>query len=160
MLNFIYNDGGREAAGYKGKTGDCVIRAIAIAADLDYSQVRSDLMERTKAYRAAHNNKTSRRMTTNSVFRGVYDVIYKPYLLDKLGWHWVSCMSVGSTQRVHVREDELPGGPLILRLSKHLSVWKNGALHDTYDCSRDGTRTVYGFYCRALTLNDPKVQSL
>lgn len=28
-MNFIYDDGGREAAGFKGKTGDCACRAIA-----------------------------------------------------------------------------------------------------------------------------------
>ncbi len=26
MFQFNYNDGGREAAGFKGKTGDCVTR--------------------------------------------------------------------------------------------------------------------------------------
>lgn len=30
-MTFVYDDGGRSAAGFKGKTGDCVTRAIAIA---------------------------------------------------------------------------------------------------------------------------------
>ena len=30
-MRHAYNDGGREAAGYKGDAGDCVARAIAIA---------------------------------------------------------------------------------------------------------------------------------
>jgi hypothetical protein len=38
-MKFQYNDGGRQQAGYKGKTGDCVVRAIAIAADLPYQTV-------------------------------------------------------------------------------------------------------------------------
>lgn len=29
-MNFIYDDGGRSAAGYKGFTGDCACRAAAI----------------------------------------------------------------------------------------------------------------------------------
>jgi hypothetical protein len=29
-MTFVYDDGGRSAAGFKGKTGDCVTRAIAI----------------------------------------------------------------------------------------------------------------------------------
>ena len=31
MINFAYDDGGRAAAGFKGTTGDCVVRAISIA---------------------------------------------------------------------------------------------------------------------------------
>ena len=38
-MNFQYNDGGRSAAGYKGKTGDCTCRAIAIATKLPYAHV-------------------------------------------------------------------------------------------------------------------------
>jgi hypothetical protein len=33
---FIHNDGGRLAAGYKGTTGDCVTRAIAIVTVKSY----------------------------------------------------------------------------------------------------------------------------
>ena len=32
------NDGGRTAAGFKGKTGDCVVRSIAIATNLPYKK--------------------------------------------------------------------------------------------------------------------------
>ena len=39
MIDFKYNDGGRAEAGYKGDTGDCVTRAIAIAAELPYKEV-------------------------------------------------------------------------------------------------------------------------
>ena len=38
METFKFNDGGREAAGYKGKTGDCVCRSIAIVTGLPYQQ--------------------------------------------------------------------------------------------------------------------------
>ena len=33
-MNYKYNDGGRSRAGFKGKTGDCGVRAIAIATGL------------------------------------------------------------------------------------------------------------------------------
>ena len=65
-LELQINDGGRYAAGYKGKVGDCVVRSIAI----------------------------------------------------------VSC-------------------------SKHITVVKNGILHDTYDCSRSVTRCVYGYWTKS-----------
>ena len=38
-MKFKYNDGGREASGYKGKAGDCVARSIAIVAGLPYQEV-------------------------------------------------------------------------------------------------------------------------
>ena len=37
-MEFNYNDGGRIKY-FKGKTGDCVTRAIAIANDMDYKEV-------------------------------------------------------------------------------------------------------------------------
>ena len=39
MINFIYNDGGRKNAGFSGKAGDCVCRAICIASGRDYNEV-------------------------------------------------------------------------------------------------------------------------
>ena len=38
-MEYIHDDGGRVAAGYKGKTGDCVTRAIAIATGKPYQEV-------------------------------------------------------------------------------------------------------------------------
>jgi hypothetical protein len=35
-LELKINDGGRAAAGYKGKAGDCVVRSIAIVTNLPY----------------------------------------------------------------------------------------------------------------------------
>lgn len=32
--------------------------------------------------------------------------------------------------------------------SKHLTCVKDRVLYDTYDCSRDGTRCVYGYWSK------------
>ena len=56
-------------------------------------------------------------------------------------------MGIGTGCQVHVRKSELPEkGAYILNLSGHLTCWKNGELYDTYDCSRGGTRCVYGYW--------------
>jgi hypothetical protein len=47
MMRHVYNDGGREAAGYKGKVGDCVARAIAIANEKPYQEVYKGLQKLT-----------------------------------------------------------------------------------------------------------------
>lgn len=39
MMDWVFDDGGRAAAGFKGQTGDCVTRALAIALGRDYREV-------------------------------------------------------------------------------------------------------------------------
>ena len=48
--NYKYNDGGRADAGYKGKAGDCVVRAIAIATGLPYQEVYDGLKVANQEY--------------------------------------------------------------------------------------------------------------
>ena len=38
-MKWVYNDGGREEAGFKGTTRDCVTRAIAIATEKPYKEI-------------------------------------------------------------------------------------------------------------------------
>ena len=58
--------------------------------------------------------------------------------------------SLDQTQKIllNLKKDELPSGTLIVSCSKHITVVKNGVLHDTYDCSRRGTRCVYGYWTK------------
>jgi hypothetical protein len=37
-------------------------------------------------------------------------------------------------------------GKLIVSVSRHLVAVVNGVINDTYDCSRDATRCVYGYW--------------
>lgn len=134
MIRFTYNDGGRAEAGYKGEVNDCVARAIAIVTEKPYREVYRDLSRRM----ADHGFPRSAR-------NGVHKQVYEPYL-EELGFKWVSTMWQGSGITVHVHEDELPSGRLILRLSRHVTAVIDGVLHDTYDCSRNGTRGVYGIF--------------
>ena len=49
-MKFIQTDGGRADAGYKGSTGDCVTRAIAVANEMDYQEVYDGLFQTAKDY--------------------------------------------------------------------------------------------------------------
>jgi len=147
---FVYNDGGRAEAGYKGRSGDCVTRAIAIATGLPYNTVYKDIHEYAKEHRDNKRDKVARRYqsgrSSTTARDGVHKVIYKKYLRD-LGWKWKPLMGIGTGCTVHLHPDELPQvGTYILSLSRHLACYKNGQLHDTYDCSRNWTRCVYGYY--------------
>lgn len=63
VLGYEHDDGGRSAAGFKGTTGDCCTRAIAIAAGLDYRQVYDAMAEAMKAngYAASGNAYATRK---------------------------------------------------------------------------------------------------
>lgn len=142
--NFKYDDGGRKEAGFKGHVGDCVCRAIAIATETPYIEVYKELHQRGKdmkgysrAAKAVRRNPSPRS--------GVSRLVYQKYLED-LGWVWIPCMKIGTGTQVHVDADELPSGRLILRVSKHVTCMVDGVLHDTYDCSREGRRAVYGYF--------------
>jgi hypothetical protein len=139
-MDFVFHDGGRAAAGYKGRTGDCVTRSIAIATGKPYQEVYDALNL------LAQTERRSRRKKRRSNSRtGVFRKTYQRYL-ESLGWQWTSTMSIGSGCQVHLRASELPRGPLVVKVSRHLTAVIDGVLHDTYNCSRDGTRCVYGYF--------------
>ncbi len=141
-MKLMFNDGGRTAAGFRGRAGDCVARAIAIATGKPYREVYDALNA------LATTERTGKRKKRKSSSRdGVFPQTYSRYLLS-LGWRWTPTMSIGSGCRVHLRASELPGGSLIVRLSRHLTAVIEGELHDTHDCSRGGTRCVYGYFSR------------
>jgi hypothetical protein len=143
-MTFVHNDGGRAAAGFRGDAGDCVTRAIAIAAEMDYREVYDALFQRALA--RWDGILTGGELTRRSSPRdGCEPSIYRRYL-DRLGWTWTPTMHVGQGCTVHLRPDELPSGRLICRLSKHLVAVIDGVPHDTHDPSREGTRCVYGYW--------------
>lgn len=137
-MEHIKTDGGRAAAGYTGDTGDCVTRAIAVATGKPYQEVYDALFEGSRNLRLLRERGKSPR---NGVSRKVYDKYLKA-----LGWAWYPTMAIGQGCKVHLCSDELPKGTLVVRVSKHLAAVIDGVLHDTHDCSRGGTRCVYGYY--------------
>jgi hypothetical protein len=138
-LQFTYDDGGRAAAGFKGEAGDCVCRAIAIATKSDYRVVYDSLNG------IAANMRQTKRVRGASSRNGVPRSVYEQYL-RACGWVWVPTMLIGQGCKVHLKSDELPSGRIIARLSRHLVAVIDGVIHDIYDCSRDGTRCVYGYW--------------
>ena len=84
------------------------------------------------------------RYTHSSSRTGIFRATYQR-CLGSLGWRWTSTMSIGSGCQVHLRASELPPGPLLVEVSRHLTAVIDGVLHDTRNCSRSGTRCVCGF---------------
>jgi hypothetical protein len=149
MTRFVYDDGGRKAAGYKGRADDCVCRAIAIATHKPYREVYAALRDRNRDYASTRRGRVAERLQERgaSPRDGVFREVSRPYL-EELGWTWTPTMKIGAGCTVHLRADELPRGRLIVKCSRHLVAVIDGVIHDTFDCSRAGTRCVYGYWRR------------
>lgn len=149
-MKYIYNDGGRKSAGYQGKARDCVCRSIAIASGLPYQEVYSVLARGNAEQRATKHSrvKSGKRTARSGIF--VQRKWFKEYMA-LLGFRWVPTMMIGSGCKVHLKDGELPLGRLVVSLSRHYAAVIDGVLNDTYDCSRDGTRCVYGYWIKILT---------
>ena len=141
-MKFVYDDGGRASAGYRGDAGDCVTRAIAIATDKPYQEVYDALNALGTKERTG-----KRKRGTSSARTGLHKATTREYL-ECLGWTFTPTMAVGSGCKVHLRADELPSGRLIVSVSKHLTAVIDGVIHDNHDPSRDGTRCVYGYFSK------------
>lgn len=137
-MKFVFNDGGRKDAGYKGGAGDCVTRAVAIATGQDYQTVYDALSDGMKTQR-----KTKRSSSKASARNGVTTgrKWFKDYMVA-LGWKWTPTMGIGTGCTVHLDDKELPKGRLIVAVSKHYTAVIDGVIHDTFDPSERAT-TIY-----------------
>ncbi|HTQ62132.1 MAG TPA: hypothetical protein VMI32_18045 [Candidatus Solibacter sp.] len=138
--HFQFDDGGRAAAGYRGKAGDCVVRAISIATGHLYQQIY-ELVNKAAVYERTGKRKRGKSNARTGVYRASIRRVMK-----SLGWVWTPTMEIGSGCMVHLKADELPPGRLVVSVSKHLTAVIDGVIHDTHDCSRRGTRCVYGYW--------------
>jgi hypothetical protein len=142
-MRWVFDDGGRAAAGFRGQAGDCVVRSIAIVTETPYRVVYDAINL------FAQEEKLSKHQRTRSSARtGVAKKTSRRYL-QHLGFVWVPTMHIGEGCTVHLSAEELPPGRLLVQVTKHLTAVIDGIIHDTYDPSREGTRCVYGYHVRA-----------
>lgn len=142
-MKFVFSDGGRSKYFKAENVGDCVCRAICNATGKDYKEVYDALN------REARKERKAKGVSRSSARNGMNKKTDRRFI-ESLGWVWHPTMTIGSGCTVHLREDELPGGTLIVSVSGHLTCVKDGVLYDTYDCTRDGTRCVYGYYTKEV----------
>ena len=143
MDTFIFNDGGRAEAGYKGQTGDCVCRSICIVTGKSYDEVYQALAEGNFTQRKSKHSKKGKRTAANGI--NTNRKWFNEYMLS-LGFKWIPTMFVGVGCKMHLKKEELPTGKIICNVSKHFVAVVDGVINDIYDCSREGTRCVYGYY--------------
>lgn len=141
-MEWVYDDGGRSKYFKAEKVGDCCARAIAIATETDYKVVYDLINKLAKKERTGKNKKS-----ISNAREGVYRVTAKN-VMKELGWQWHPVMGIGTGCTMHMDADELPNGRIVVSLSKHYTAVIDGVLHDTYDCTRDGSRCVYGYWSK------------
>jgi len=140
-MSYIYNDGGRKAAGFKGTCGDCVARSIAIITGLNYKDVYAKLAEGNasqritkKSSKASAGVKTARSgINTNRKW-------FKDYMRS-LGFEWVT---VKGWSEEGLYPSELGGaGRIIAKQRRHYVAVIDGVVYDIFDSS---DKIVYGYW--------------
>lgn len=143
-MKFVYNDGGREAAGFRGKAGDCVTRAVAIASGRPYTEIYDALASGMGSQRKAKGRSARNGVSTSRKW-------FKDYMAS-LGFKWTPTMLVGQGCKVHLHDGELPMGRLVVAVSRHYTAVIDGVVHDTYDPQREFVELVGGPDGRAIPI--------
>ena len=130
--NYTHDDGGREVAGLKGKSGDCGVRAMAIACEIPYVEARSRCKDAAKAG----------KMRSKAIARGMYREDMTA-ALSELGWEWRAAPKFEGSK---ARYSDMPEGRVIARMSKHYAAVIDGTIHDTFDSTR---KMIYGYWIKS-----------
>lgn len=111
MPEFILDDGGRAAAGYRGKGRDCVCRAVAIATGRPYATVYSELAEINAHMPLSKHCRNKGAVGSATDRHGIFTKsgLFKDYM-TALGYVWTPAMQIGSGCKVHLCADDLPSG--------------------------------------------------
>jgi len=156
-LPWVFDDGGRAAAGFRGEARDCVARAWSIALERPYAEVYDELASRQQAYfrgradRARKRGAAYRARAVRSARDGIARAVIRAFAADA-GWVWYPTMAIGTGTTVHMRPGELPDVPrLVAQVSRHVTAVLDGVVRDTFDPSRGGARAVYGYWIPAAS---------
>ena len=148
-MDWVFDDGGRASAGYKGSAGDCVCRSIAIVTGHPYKELYAELAHGMGSQRKSRGASARNGITTGRKW-------FKDYMRS-LGFIWTPTMLVGQGCKVHLVNGELPMGRLVVSLSRHYTAVIDGVIRDTYNPQRQtiivddagkrmAHRCVYGYW--------------
>jgi hypothetical protein len=126
--HFAFNDGGREAAGRKGQTNDCAVRAMAIALSRDYDACYKELAQ-------ANKDNGRSKSVRHGVMKDVFSAVLKRY-----GWVWNPAPKFDGRK---ARCSDMPDGIVIARQSHHFVAVSWRTANDTFDSTE---KMVYGYW--------------
>ena len=128
MIRYQYNDGGRKEAGYKGHTGDCVARALAISTGKPYKEIYDFVGETMKS----HGYKRS----ANAYYSGNHRRgMRKPKLVqeDIIRSFGFEKVKLPKGPRPTYRQAYEQYGDCMVATRGHILAIKDGAVQDIFD---------------------------
>ena len=140
MIGYRYDDGGRAAAGFKGHTGDCVVRAIAILTGIPYLDVYRRMAAAMKqaGYSASgdgYRQRPREALKPRLPVRKIQNFVKTSYGLRRVNLGLGSRPTYTETWRLH--------GDCLAGTAKHISAIVDHTLRDTFD-SRVYDGRLYG----------------
>ena len=132
QLPHQYNDGGRSLAGYSGKTGDCVVRALAISTGTSYINMYSKTNQMLRDLEIGQRSKSASAS-------GVYNTTLAK-LMRKFKFKWVANRSRSKSIKIPTT------GTYVVAFTYHVSVVKDGIIQDTYNPFDEIGNFVRGYW--------------
>ena len=133
-LRYVYDDGGRKDAGFKGDTGDCAVRAIAIVSGRPYIEVYRTMAAEMKAagysasgnaYATRENKRKAPRKRGQLTAVKVQEKVMRMFGLEKV--------KLPAGAKPTFAEAHATHGNCVARTAKHVAALKDGALRDLWD---------------------------
>ena len=143
MIRFEYDDGGRAAAGRKGTTGDCGVRAAAIVTGLPYKDCYSDLFCLAREFRDKSRRTVVKRHSA-SPRDGIFPQVLGRFLFA-YGYEWIALSGIGMA-KVSTRDcvERWPDVSMVLSVRKHYIAVVNSVIRDNH--VRDVRERVWGVW--------------
>lgn len=114
----------------KDKYGDCVIRALTKALEMEWLEVFDDIQPLSREMQVPFNCKPC----------------YEKYLEDK-GFDYKGISNAKGTKRPTVQSfaKDHKEGTYVLRVANHIVTAKDGYFYDTWD---SGSKSLYGYWVK------------
>ena len=123
-MKYTFNDGGRSEH-YKGKTGDCVTRAISIATKMPYDVVYNALFDIARNWKG-NSKKAIRIRATASPRKSTNRNVSVKFLNDVLGL-------VEVREKHKINDTLFYKGTYIVKVRRHFIAIIDGVINDTWD---------------------------
>lgn len=131
-MRFIYDDGGHDTYAPHA-TGDCAIRAISVVTGKDYRDVKSDVLETAKYEKGRSKRSDGETYTRLATVRSV---------MSWYGWKFVDSRK----KPLAFTEENWGDRTYMLWVPWHFTAVIDGAIHDTFDSSKQETEIVKGYW--------------
>lgn len=128
-MKYVYNDGGRAAAGFTGSANDCVTRAIALVSGKPYAEVWQAM--------AAGNKSDGKRFSADHCVR-TYNRWFYDYMTAN-GFTWVE-----PKKKTYVRD--LLKGNYVVAIRGHYFAVLGDTIYDTHPVSDNKVVRGYWLY--------------